>query len=205
MHLQRKERLEGNMKKRSRRKFYILILVWILLIVFTGRYFFHQAPLSTGDVQTILHENWEDIQSITDWLVHSEYETIYLSEEDLHTGEAWADFSAIPLNEEILLRAQRLINAKGFHGISKNAGENTIAFYMWTDGIEADCGASYPQVSPTFNIKYLCSRFRKQIGFISTPTTTNGVKRTFQQSAVRSKMYLSARWSWVANSMVQLQ
>ncbi len=80
------------MKKRSRRKFYILILVWILLIVFTGRYFFHQAPLSTGDVQTILHENWEDIQSITDWLVHSEYETIYLSEEDLHTGEAWADF-----------------------------------------------------------------------------------------------------------------
>lgn len=144
MHLQRKERLEGNMKKRSRRKFYILILVWILLIVFTGRYFFHQAPLSTGDVQTILHENWEDIQSITDWLVHSEYETIYLSEEDLHTGEAWADFSAIPLNEEILLRAKRLINEKGFHEISKKAGENTIAFYMWTDGIEADCGASYP-------------------------------------------------------------
>lgn len=144
LHLQRKERLEGNMKKRSRRKFYILILVWILLIVFTGRYFFHQAPLSMGDVQTILHENWEDIQSITDWLVHSEYETIYLSEEDLHTGEAWADFSAIPLDEEILLQAQRLINEKGFHGISKNAGENTIAFYMWTDGIEADCGASYP-------------------------------------------------------------
>ena len=65
------------MKKRSRRKFFILILVWILLIVFTVRFFFHQAPLSTGDVQTILHENWEDIQSITDWLVHSEYETIY--------------------------------------------------------------------------------------------------------------------------------
>lgn len=123
------------------RIFTLLTLILLITSIVTGCRW--RQPPSVDRIQAIFQENSEDIQFITGWLLNSEYKEVYFWMSDLKDGTVWADFSDVPLDSEVLSCAKRLMLQKGFHSIEKSLYDNTIAFYIWTDHLEADCGVAY--------------------------------------------------------------
>ena len=112
-----------------------------------------REPPGKEEIYERFQDAHSDIQIVLNYLVQTEYDTIFYPTPD---GEVFADFERIPIDDTIKDAVHSLIREHNFIRFGKRIDDNAIAFEMWTDQLECECGVVYAlnkEILPT--VEYL--------------------------------------------------
>lgn len=97
------------------------------------------TPPDIKEAEQRFRENQKQIQIVVDYMIESEYEDIYIDDDD---GSMLVDLEDIPIaDKQVISAIKHLLGKKQYRTISKNG--NTIAFFQWTGLQDITCGIAY--------------------------------------------------------------
>ena len=125
------------MKARNKFIFASLLIIFFLL-VFSGC-MLRNTPPDVTQIEEQFNIGYNDINTITNFLVNDSHKTIYIYDAD---GEMLADIEWKKIKDQSVVDAlKNFEDTYEFISISKEG--NTIAFMMWKTFQEIDCGVAY--------------------------------------------------------------
>ena len=120
---------------------YSLLLVLFLCYTLTGC---SSEPPDVASVEEHFQNNQEDIQTVVDFIINSEYSSVSIDTAD---GMMFADLKMVEIENEGVnsaikrLLGHRLGGSRQYYSIYRSM--NTIEFFQWKNTHDCGCGVAY--------------------------------------------------------------
>jgi hypothetical protein len=120
-----------------KKKVFFLVMVVCITFQFAGCSLLD--PPTVSDIETILHDNYDDYTIINDFLVSSESRDIRIED---YSGKMQINGEEVSIENQAVIEAlQRVMTTNGLNRVQKSG--HTIDYQIWTRLSDASCGLAF--------------------------------------------------------------